>query len=730
MQGEERTRRFLTGDHLPSIFETEMMRKDGNVVPVEARTRPIRDKDGKPLAIQGIYRDITTRRQQTEELRGSKERLALIFNRVSDLIFLMEVEPGPRFRFIAANSSLLRVTGLSEEKVLGHVAEEFFPEAEAEAITENYKAALQAREPITYEEHRNLLTGQLSFETTLTPLIDEHGRCTHVLGTSHGITARKRAEEALRESEERYRNLFENANDAIAVVDLNRTIVRINRAMEQLLGWSREELVGQSDHKVLTPAGIALAEDRERRIRNGEKVPSIFEHEFVRKDGRKVLVEGRTRFVRDKTGKPAGFQGIYRDISTRKQAEEALQKSEERYRGLVESQQDLIVRIDPQGQFTFVNDAYCKKFAKRREELIGKPFMPLVHEDDLAATLESMKGLEVSPHRVSFEQRALTAEGWRWIAWEDYAIRDEHGQTVEIQAVGRDITDRKQAQAEKEKLQEQLFQARKLEALGTLAGGVAHDFNNILSSIMGFTELATDEVPEGTLARRNLEEVLKASRRAKTLVQQILIFSRPSQQTRQSTQPQPIIEEVLTFLRASLSPTIEIHSHLDQTAEPVAISATQLQQVLTNLCANAIQALGERGGVVEIRLQRTDVEDNLTPMPKNLSPGPYMKITVRDTGCGMPPTIQERIFEPFFTTRPVGEGNGLGLAIVHGIVIGHGGRITVNSTPGEGTTFEVYLPASTNEGAPANVLHPSSPPAETHCGGEKGALSGAMHFSH
>ncbi|MBI3799147.1 MAG: PAS domain S-box protein [Deltaproteobacteria bacterium] len=535
--------------------------------------------------------------------------------------------------------------------------------------------------------------------------------------------------QALRQSEEQYRQLFESANDAIVIFTLQGIVTSVNGGLEVMLGWSREELIGQHYRKFVPPASVVLGEERTRRFLTGDRLPSIFAAEMMHKDGSVVPVEARTRPIRDNEGKPVAIQGIYRDITARKQAEEALRESEQRYRGLVESQQDLIVRVDPQGRFTFVNDAYGKKFAKQREELIGKTFMPLVHEDDLAATFAVMKGLEVPPYRVSLEQRALTAEGWRWLAWEDYAIRDEHGQTLEIQAVGRDITDRKQAQAEREKLQEQLFQARKLEALGTLAGGVAHDFNNILSAIMGFTELATDEVPEGTLARRNLEEVLKASRRAKALVQQILTFSRPSQQKHQSPQPQLIVEEVLTFLRASLPPTIELRQHLDQTAGPVAINASQLQQVLTNLCANAIQALGERGGVMEIRLQQTDLDD-LARARENLNPGLYMKLTVRDTGCGMAPMIQERIFEPFFTTRPVGEGNGLGLAIVHGIVTGCGGEITVASAPGEGTTFEVYLPIGDSEVAAAPGLHPSSPPAEAPGGDEKGALSDATHFSH
>ena len=340
------------------------------------------------------------------------------------------------------------------------------------------------------------------------------------------------------------------------------------------------------------------------------------------------------------------------------------------------------------------------------------------------------RSLEVPPYRVSVEKRALTAEGWRWIVWENYAIRDEYGRTTEIQAVGRDITDRKRAAEEKQQLQEQLFQARKLEALGTLAGGVAHDFNNMLSAIMGFTELATDEVLKGTVVRHDLEEVLKACRRAKTLVQQILTFSRPHQQTPEPIQLQPVVEEVLTFLQASLPETIELRRHIDKTAGPVGISPTQLQQVLANLCANATQALKERSGVLEVSLQQIEVEDVLARTQNNLKPGPYIQLTVSDTGCGMTSAVQERIFEPFFTTRPVGEGNGLGLAIVHGIVTGHGGGITVESTPGKGTTFHVYLPVSENDVAPENILPYSPSPVRGDSGDEKGAPSDTTHFGY
>ena len=425
-----------------------------------------------------------------------------------------------------------------------------------------------------------------------------------------------------------------------------------------------------------------------------------------------------------------GVLAILRDITERKRAEEALRQAEEKYHTLVDCMQDGAFIVQD-GKVRFANEAFAKMLDYTVDELSGTDLREIIAPEDVEPVMERyhrrMAG-EVVPQ--SYELRMLQKDQRTRIITElNVRLSTFQDQPATMGTV-RNITMRKQAQEEKETLQEQLFQARKREALGTLAGGVAHDFNNILSAIMGFTELATDEVREGSLARRNLEEVLKASRRAKALVQQILTFSRPSPQNRHPTQPQPILEEVLTSLRASFPPTIELRHHFDNTAGPVTISASQLQQILTNLCTNAIQALGSRGGVIEIHSQRINVERDLAFRVKNLSPGPYMTLTISDTGCGMPSTIQERIFEPFFTTRPVGEGNGLGLAIVHGIVTGHGGAITVDSTPGEGTTFVVYLPASTHEITSADMPHHSVSPAATTRGDGKGGLSGTTDFSH
>jgi PAS domain S-box-containing protein len=308
-------------------------------------------------------------------------------------------------------------------------------------------------------------------------------------------------------------------------------------------------------------------------------VPSIYEIELVRKDGSVVPVEARSRFIRDREGKPISILATHRDITVRKRTEEALRESEERFRLLVENVQDYaIFLLDAAGRIITWNRGAERIKGYRAAEILGQHFSRFYPREAQA------QGKPAWQLQVAAAEGRLEDEGWRvrkngeqfWANVVITALYDERGTVRGLVKVTRDMTERKRAEEEKQKLQEQLFQARKLEALGTLAGGVAHDFNNILSAIMGFTELATDEVPEGTPVRRNLEEVLKASRRAKTLVQQILTFSRPSQQNHEPIEPSPTIEEVLTFLRASLPPTIEIRYAVDKTAGPIALSPSQL----------------------------------------------------------------------------------------------------------------------------------------------------------
>ena len=289
--------------------------------------------------------------------------------------------------------------------------------------------------------------------------------------------------------------------------------------------------------------------------------------------------------------------------------------------------------------------------------------------------------------------RCVTKEGQeRLVEYNASLVHDEKGKPMGIRGIGRDITDRVAVEKEKAELENQVVRAQKMEAIGTLAGGIAHDFNNILFPILGYAEMTMENVPEDSAARRNLEEVFKAAGRAKGLVQQILTFSRQTEQERKPLRIQLIMKEVLKLLRPSLPSTIDIRLDMDENCGPVLADPVQVHQVLMNLCTNAYHAMREKGGVLGVTLTEKDIESHDSVADAELDPGSYLKLAVSDTGHGMDPKVMEQIFNPYFTTKAPGEGTGLGLSVVHGIVKSYGGQITVHSKPREGTSFHIYLP--------------------------------------
>ena len=256
----------------------------------------------------------------------------------------------------------------------------------------------------------------------------------------------------------------------------------------------------------------------------------------------------------------------------------------------------------------------------------------------------------------------------------------------------------------RQRLDEQVRQGQKIQAIGTLAGGIAHDFNNMLTAILGYTELASDDVPRDSITWRNLQRVLTAGTRARDLVQQILAFSRQNTTQLQPVELPLLVREMFSLLRASLPSTIEIRQHIETDVGMVLAAPTQIHQVLLNLCTNAEHAMRATGGVLEVRLEAVEVDAVFAAVHPELKPGPHVRLTVCDTGHGMPPEVLERIYEPFFTTKGVGEGTGMGLSVAHGIVASHGGIMTVVSAPGKSTTFAIYLPCSAGPAArPASV---------------------------
>jgi PAS domain S-box-containing protein len=374
---------------------------------------------------------------------------------------------------------------------------------------------------------------------------------------------------------------------------------------------------------------------------------------------------------------------LQQEISERQRTEAALQSSEEQYRHLVENINDVIYATDAQGVFTYLSPAVEAQSGYTPAELIGHTFADYVYQEDRPRILNQFEKL-LTGHLEPSEYRMVTKAGAiRWIRSSSRCIY--HGdQVVGVQGAYIDIT-------EKRGLEEQLRQAHKMEALGTLAGGIAHDFNNILGIILGNAELALLNNPDGQPTRQLLEQIHQACMRAQTLVRQILSFSRKTPQELQLCHLGPIVQESLALLRTLIPTTIELRLDITATADVVLADPAQIHQVMINLVMNALQAMEDAGGVIEVSLVDL-VLDEIAAQHHELKPGSYVQLTVRDTGGGIAPAIMGRIFDPYFTTKEVGKGTGMGLAVVHGIVTHHGGAISAQSVLGRGASFQVYLP--------------------------------------
>ena len=344
--------------------------------------------------------------------------------------------------------------------------------------------------------------------------------------------------------------------------------------------------------------------------------------------------------------------------------------------------------------FTF-DDHFYKMFRTTAEQVGGYTLSSaeyagrFVHPGDMVMVGEEVrKAIEAVDANFSreLEHRIIYGDGTvGHIIVKIFIVKDSSGRTIRTYGVNQDITKRK-------RMEEELLRAQKLESVGVLAGGIAHDFNNILSSIIGFTELSLDDVEKGTDLEDSLQEIYAAGKRAKDLVKQILTFARQSDEKTRPVKPGNIAEEVIKFIRASIPSTIEIRKNIESDSLIMG-NVTQVHQVLMNLCTNAAHAMENTGGILELRMKDVAMAGN-----KPAKSGDYLEIKVSDTGIGIPPDILGSIFEPYFTTKATGEGTGMGLALVHGIVESYGGKISVESSVGKGSTFTICLPITRKSG--------------------------------
>ena len=371
----------------------------------------------------------------------------------------------------------------------------------------------------------------------------------------------------------------------------------------------------------------------------------------------------------------------------RRNTEKALAESEARFRSYVENSPVAVFVSDCEGCLVDFNPAAMQLLGYDSTTLAGMKIMDLHPVEDGEQILLDFSRL-LQSGRVEAEYRLKKRDGSPvWCSLQ--AVMLTGNRTL---AYIQEITERKRSEDERALVEAQLRQAQKMEALGTLAGGIAHDFNNILGIISGYSEMALSDAADPNLVREDIAEVLKGAERAKSLVLQILAFSHSSEQEKRPLQVGLIVREALKMLRATLPSTIEVKQFIASKAVVMA-DPTQVHQVLMNLCTNSAHAMGSATGVLEVGLADVRLEPGAIPARSLLNPGPYVKLTVKDTGCGIEPSLLGRIFDPFFTTKETGVGTGLGLSVVHGIVQSHGGDITVESAPGKGAAFHVYFPA-------------------------------------
>ena len=603
---------------------------------------------------------------------------------------VLELTPGAG---LAVYDRDLRYVLAAGPLVAGHISEtvpaigktivEIFPGVAA-LLLPHYRRAL-AGEPCGLE-YVSPVTGR-AYAQRFTPLRDGSGEVVAAMTVWQDVSERKRVERDLVESEARYRLLAERSEDAIVVFDRNSRYEYVSPAMERITGWTVEELLGCASDEFIHPDDLAAVIDRREQLGAGAR-DATGEVRFRHRDGGYVWIETRSTPVIDEaTGAVVGVQASGRDVSERRRAQEL-------FRALTELAPVGIFLTDESGGCAYVNPRWEEIAGRTAAETAGGRWSEAVHPDDRAAVLADFGAAQRVDSDAAGEFRFQRPDGTvSHVVMAATPLHDPEGKTTGYIGSITDVTELKEAEAEHLRLEARLQQARRLESLGVLAGGVAHDFNNLLVGILGNAALALGELSPDSAARRSIEQVELAARRAAELTRQMLAYSGKDRPVAGPVDLAELVRELAGLYDAVIGAGIQLRLDLPQGLPSVEGDATQLRQVVMNLIVNAGEAMAGGSGVVTVELALVDVDAAALvrlDAGTEIAAGCYLALRVTDTGSGMSEATRARIFEPFFTTKFTGRG--LGLAATIGIVRGHGGGLEVASREGSGTTFTVYLP--------------------------------------
>jgi two-component system cell cycle sensor histidine kinase/response regulator CckA len=586
------------------------------------------------------------------------------------------------------NSTFTRIYGYTPEEVVGKVTPRILksgrtPQDVYRTLWESILAKRSVQvEILNRTKDRQLLT----IEVSASAIQDDRGKITGFLAIQRDTSERNRVQNALHASETHYRRLFESSQDGIAILDYETgSITDVNPFWIDFLGTPRQEVLGKPLWELAPFEGVDSSKLSLDKLRNMG---------VIRYDDLAIHARGSksVEFVSKvyEVGDKRVIQCNIRDITSRKQAEEALRESEDRYRDLVEHSQDLICTHDLSGRLLSVNPEPTRILGYSQNELLSvsmRDFLVPEVREEFDAYLDKI----ASEGHARGLMRVLTRDGKERI-WEyNNTLRTEGLVQPIVRGLARDITERVEAERALKKTQEQFLQAQKMEAVGRLAGGVAHDFNNILTIINGYADLLLERMPEGCVEHDQLQDIRKAGERAASLTQQLLAFSR-----KQVIQPTVLDLNLLVagmekMLQRLVGEDIIFVRKLSPSLGRIKAGAAQIDQVMMNLTVNARDAM-PRGGTLTIETANLEFGEESAQTHPDVVPGNYVLLTVSDTGVGMDAETLQHIFEPFFTTKTLKKGTGLGLSTVFGIVRQSGGLLSVSSEPGQGTTFKIYFP--------------------------------------
>ncbi|MBI4810190.1 MAG: PAS domain S-box protein, partial [Ignavibacteriales bacterium] len=510
------------------------------------------------------------------------------------------------------------------------------------------------------------------------------GKTLYYEGFVNDITERRRVKEALRESEERFRSLYENSTIGIYRATQDGRILLANPALVRMLGFdSFDELVQRNLEQQGFETKYSRKEFREC-IEKENEVKGL-ESAWTRANGSVRSVRESAKAIKNDEGKVLYYEGTVEDVTERKRAEIALREGEELYRTLASTSPDSITAIDLEGKIIYTSPRSLEIFGySSKEEVLGRNLMDWISQNDQQRVITNMQQVYTTGIHLNEEYTLLKKDGGSFIAEVNAAvISTADGKPKGIVIVIRDVM-------EKKNLEQQLLRTQRLENIGTLAGGIAHDLNNVLAPILLSIEVLKKRYPDEK-DNKVLPMIESSAKRGKDIIKQVLTFARGAEGQYVTIQMKHLIREMENIIRETFPRSIKLVHDIPNDLSPISGDATQLHQVLLNLCVNARDAMPS-GGTLTISAENTQLDESFARMHNAAEPGKYILVKVVDTGVGIPKNIIDKIFEPFFTTKEIGKGTGLGLSTVHSIVKMHGGFVDIESALGKGTTFKVYLP--------------------------------------